>query len=271
MISIKKKIRLFFIWIFARKYFYKFNKLIYSLSLNSLGILNYENERLSGEYSFLDKLTKYLNKDAIILDVGANVGRYSNQIAKLKPEVKIYAFEPHPKTFKVLEKNAQLNGYTALQFGCGQETTKLKLYDYEEQDGSSHASLYKDVIQDIYDSKATEHIVDVINLDSFITEKDIKNVALLKIDVEGNEYAVLEGLRQSIKNDKIEIIHWEFNNMNVMSRTFFKDFYDYLNNYYIYRMLPQGLIYLSEYKPIFCEIYAFQNLVAIHKNSQFNP
>lgn len=244
---------------------------MYSLSLNSLGILNYENERLSGEYSFINKLTKYLNEDAVILDVGANVGRYSNQIAKLKPETKIYAFEPHPKTFKVLEKNARLNGYTALQFACGQKPTKLKLYDYDERDGSSHASLYKDVIQDFYNSNPTEHLVEAIDLDSFVAEKNIKNIALLKIDVEGNEYAVLQGLKRSVENDIIEIIHWEFNNMNVISRTFFKDFYDFLDNYHIYRMLPDSLIPLGDYKPMFCEIYAFQNIVAIHKNSQFNP
>ena len=244
---------------------------MYLLCLNNLGILNYENQRLSGEHSFLDKLTKYFEKDAIVFDVGANVGRYSNYIAKLKPETKIYAFEPHPKTFKVLEKNSQLNGYTALQFGCGHKPTKLKLYDYKERDGSSHASLYKDVIQDIHDGNPTEHIVDVIDLDSFVIEKNISNITLLKIDVEGNEYAVLKGLKQSIDNDKVEIIHWEFNNMNVISRTFFKDFYVFLSKYDIYRMLPHSLIPLGEYKPIFCEIYVFQNLVAIHKDSKFQP
>ncbi|MBE9046124.1 FkbM family methyltransferase [Pleurocapsales cyanobacterium LEGE 10410] len=267
----KNKIRLFLKWLLARKSFYKFNKFLYSLSLNSLGILNYENDLISGEASFVREISRFLDEDAVVFDVGANVGHYSNMLSELKPEIKIYAFEPHPLTFKSLEQNAQLNGYRAFQLGCGREKSQLKLYDYAEQDGSEHATFYKDVIRDIYASKPTEHSVEVIALDSFISEQNIARVALLKIDVEGNEYAVLQGLQRSLANGMIEIIHWEFNNMNVVSRTFFKDFYELLAAYQIYRMLPYGLIPLGEYNPMFCEIYAFQNLVAIHKDSQFRP
>lgn len=270
MKNLKSKIRPFLRWILARPIFYQFNKLMYSVSLNGLGIFNDKNDRTTGEYSFLIKTTKYFGKDAVVLDVGANIGRYSNQVKKLNPQTKIYAFEPHPITFKILEKNAQINGYYAFQVGCGREKAQLKLYDYEHQNGSSHASIFKDVIEDIHQSNSIEHIVDVIDLDSFLVEQNIKKVNLLKIDVEGNEYSVLQGLNKSIKNGLIDLIHFEFNAMNVISRTFMKDFYEILSDYRLCRMLPNGLIPLGEYNPLLCEIYAFQNIVAIHKNSEFN-
>jgi len=48
--------------IFARKFFIKFNKILYHLSLNEIGILNFQNSKISGEDIFL---RRYL-KDRII-------------------------------------------------------------------------------------------------------------------------------------------------------------------------------------------------------------
>lgn len=243
---------------------------MYLLSLNGLGILNYENDRISGEYSFLTKSTKYLGLNSVVFDIGANVGNYSNLIKELNPKIRVYAFEPHPITFNTLKKNAQIHDYYAFNLGCGKEKSKLQMYDYADNDGSSHASLFKDVIENIHQGDSIEHIVDVIELDDFLIEQNIERIDLIKIDVEGNEYNVIKGLHQSIKNGIVDIIHFEFNEMNVMSRTFFKDFYEILCDYQFFRMLPDGLVPLGEYNPLFCEIYAFQNIVAIHKNSEFN-
>ena len=267
----KRKIRHFSRWVLARSFFYKLNKFMFLLSLNNLGVLNYENDRISGEYSFLVKLTKTWGVDSIAIDVGANVGNYSNLIKKLTPNTKVYAFEPHPKTFKILENNAKINSYSAFNLGCGKEKSKLKLYDYENKDGSSHASVFKEVIENLVHSNSIAHIIDVIDLDSFLVEQNVKRVNLVKIDVEGNEYSVLEGLQDSIKSGMIDIIQFEFNQMNVVSRNFFRDFYEILCDYRLFRMLPDALVPLGEYNPVFCEIYAFQNIVAIHKSSEFNP
>lgn len=271
MKTIANNIKSFIKLILARKFFYKLNKFIYLVSLNGMGILNHENEYISGEHAFLVKVTKTFQEKPIILDVGANVGRYSNLLRKLSPQTIVYAFEPHPKTFEILKKNAETHGYNAFQFGCGNKKSKLKLYDYEHQDGSSHASLFNDVIEKIHHKNSVEHSVNIIDLDSFLLDKNIEKVNLIKIDVEGNEYSVLEGLNKSITKGMIELIHFEFNEMNVVSKSFFKDFYEILSDYQLFRMVSDGLVSLGEYDPIFCEIYGFQNIVAIHKSSDFNP
>ena len=85
---------------------------------------------------------------------------------------------------------------------------------------------------------------------------------LLKIDTEGHELEVLKGFEPYIRQNKVDLIHFEFNEMNVASRVFFKDFWEFLPNYDFYRMLQDGLIPIKNYNPVYCEIFAYQNIVA---------
>lgn len=91
---------------------------------------------------------------------------------------------------------------------------------------------------------------------------------MLKIDTEGNEFKVLLGCLEALKEKRINAIHIEFNEMNIVSKVSFKDFWDLLSDYNFYRILPGGgLLPIKNYSPIMCEIYAFQNIVAILKES----
>jgi FkbM family methyltransferase len=254
--------------LFLKRKFYSLHKFLFHLSARGLGILNFENDRLSGENNFLHSFVNIANKmPFVVIDVGANIGKYSNQIKILSPDVEIYAFEPHPKTFVQLQSSAALHGYTALNSACGDIPGNLKLYDYAgSQDGSQHASLYEDVIEKIHKSSSTFSDVQVIMLDNFIKERKINRIHLLKIDTEGNEMKVLMGAKEAISKRIIDIIHFEFNEMNVVSRVFFKDFYDFLDEYIFYRMLPDGLVPLERYNPLLSEIFAYQNIIAIRKD-----
>lgn len=87
---------------------------------------------------------------------------------------------------------------------------------------------------------------------------------LLKIDTEGNELAVLHGAQNALKNGKIEMVHFEFNEMNVISRVFFRDFWNLLHplGFQFYRLLPNSAFEITRYSPVDCEIFAFQNIIA---------
>lgn len=255
--------------LFVKRRFYKFNKLIFNLSLRGLGVLNFENDKLSGEDHFLCDFSKSA-RQLLVLDVGASVGNYSNRVRELSPDATIYAFEPHPKSFAQLQHEASKYGYTALNLACGRMTGRAKLYDYEgNREGSQHASLHKDVIETIHESRAIAWDIQVTTLDHFMEEEGIRKVHLLKIDTEGNELNVLLGAKKSIEKGIIDVIHFEFNQMNVISRVFFKDFYDVLPRYTFYRMLPDGLVPLGTYSPLSCEVFAYQNIVAIRKGCRF--
>lgn len=128
--------------------------------------------------------------------------------------------------------------------------------------------MYKEVIEGIHKSRAVKHDIKVIRLDNFLEEHSIDSIDLLKIDTEGNELNALKGLGNWISQGKIKAIHFEFNEMNVISRSFFKDFWDILPNYYFFRMVRDGLVPIEQYNPVDCEIYAFQNIVALIKNQE---
>ena len=256
-------------FLFGRKVFYKLNKFLYLCSLKGMGILNFETNRLSGEAAFIKK---YLlgKKELIIFDVGANVGEYSKYIYSINPEVVIHAFEPHPQTFKKLLSNISSSQFHPNNFAVGNHVGQLSLYDYKDNDGSSHASLYKEVIEKIHKAQTTEHIVNVITLDFYLKKNKIEKIDLLKIDTEGNELNVIKGLEGYLSKRMVKVIHFEFNEMNVTSNTYFRDFWDILSEYDLFRMLPNELVKIATYSPVFCEIFAYQNLVAILKDEKLS-
>jgi FkbM family methyltransferase len=256
-------IKRIYVFIFAREYFFTFNTILHNLSLNGLGILNYENDSVSGEKKFIEFLTtNNLLSTGVILDVGANIGDYSIMLRKNRIEIPIYAFEPHPITFENLKISSSRFEFHSIPKGLGEINTHVKIYDYSEQVGSQHASIYKDVIEVIHNSPSKEFEIELITIDSFISENNIEQIALLKIDTEGNEKNVLEGAKNAIQNKKIQVIQIEFNEMNVVSRTFFKDILDLLPGYTFYRLLPDGMKPLGNYSSLRHEIFAFQNIVA---------
>lgn len=265
LIGISKYMHLIYAYLFSVPLLFRINRLLFSLSLRGLGVLNYETKYLSGE---LNWLKKYLSifKEPVIFDVGANVGNYSNDILKMFPHSKIYAFEPHPQNFLKLEK---LVGESASVFknALGDKFEQIKLYDYEERDGSCHASLYQEVIEDIHHKKSVSHTVDVITVDQFCLENNVHSIDLLKIDTEGNELKCLMGARQLLRDGKINAVQFEFNEMNIISHSTFKDFWDLLDNFDFYRLLPGGkLLPIRKYSPVICEIYAYQNIVALKRS-----
>lgn len=247
--------------LFARKVFYKFNKLLYQLSLRGIGVLNYATDKQSGEEHFIKHHVSKISK-GIVLDVGANVGGYAKLIKKFNQNIDIHAFEPHPATYQKLIKNIDRLDIKTYNVGVGFSEGVLNLYDYAEEDGSEHASLYKDVIEQIHKGQTIAHEVRIISLDAFAAEHKIDRVGLLKIDTEGHELEVLKGFEHFIRDNKVDLIHFEFNEMNIASKVCFKDFWELLSNYDFYRMLPDGLVPIRHYSPVFCEIFAYQNIVA---------
>lgn len=255
---------------FCRRRYYKLNRFLYHLGLRGMGVLNYQSAISSGEYAFMVGLKKmYMRSNLIVFDVGANKGDYSIAIKNEFPLAHIYAFEPHPKTFNELVSASNMYGFKAYNYGLGDKAEQLLLYDHksDEMQGTQHASIYLEVIEGFHKGNAQQFMVGINTLDKFIEYNKINKIDLLKVDTEGNELNVLKGAEVALRSNIIDIIHFEFNGLNVISRVFMKDFFDILNNYKFYRMLSDGLIPL-EYDYLTCEIFAFQNIIAIRNSSE---
>jgi FkbM family methyltransferase len=242
------------------------NYLLYQLSLRGMGILNYQDLEVSGEATFIDQVVGELPSPTVF-DVGANEGDYASAIRRANHGARIYAFEPHPGTFERLKQQAQQNDFHAVQTACGSEEVILTLYDYE-MEGASHASAVDGVIGDVHQQEEIAIEVPVTTIDAFARSRGIDSIDLLKVDTEGYELEVFKGAQSMIEQGIIKCIQLEFNEMNVQSRTFARDFVELLDDFRFFRTLPGGLVELGKYHPLKYEIFAFQNLTAVHKKAQ---
>lgn len=255
--------------LFAHERWYRLNLFVHELSLHGLGILNYEDDAVSGELHFIKRALAgggSEKREQVVLDVGANEGNYSTRVKQISANARVFAFEPHPVTYKRTAAAASKHDFVAINAGCGETNGKSLLYDYDgEKGGSQHASLFRNVIEGIHRSSAVAHEIEVTTIDSFLEQRGIPVVRLLKIDTEGNEAGVLRGAKESLGAGKIELVQFEFNEMHVASRTFFKDFVELLAGYRLYRILPDGCVPLR-YRAVTCEIFAYQNILAVRND-----
>ncbi len=248
------------------KYFRHGNKLM----LRGLGVLNADGNDVTGEEWLLEHLSK--SDICTVVDVGANVSVYGYD--KLPKHVKYIAFEPNPETFVLLQKKQYPSRVRLHQLAVGNDEKQIKLYDFADdselkatQPTATLASVNRQVIEQFHHQKAKSYEVRQVTLDSFLKKQKVTKVDLLKIDVEGYELAVLQGANKLIAEQKIDLIQFEFNEMHVYHRVFFKDFIDLLPDYTFYRLGPNGLLPLPKYRPLTHELFAFQNILAVSKRS----
>ena len=136
------------------------------------------------EIEYLNEISK--NQNSIFLDIGANMGYYSIMASDFGFD-KIYAFEPLPKMIKRMSKNIKINNLENLieiiPFALGNLKKKVDIYEGVENLGGSS------IIN--YNKSNNKSEVNMITLNDFISQKSIKNICALKIDVEGFEDRVL--------------------------------------------------------------------------------
>lgn len=152
-----------------------------------------------------DSFLENISLGDTVIDLGANIGEFSLIAAKkVGPSGRIIAVEPLAETLISLKKNMDLNGfqnYSILECAVGNKLGKMSLYKKSE---SATMGLL-DPVKGVENMVETNQI-DVKTIDSIITKEKIKKVGMLKIDVEGFEYEVLCGCKDSFKQNKIKKI-----------------------------------------------------------------
>ena len=234
------------------------------------GIMNWESFELSGESFLVNNFLKKQigeNSTPIFFDIGANNGNYSLLMNKAFQNAKIYAFEPLKVSYKTLtERTNHINNINCFNIGFGSKREKIEIYT--NPNISSLSSIYGEVFENIHDhlnQEVHKEFIEIQRLDDFCINNKIDRIHFLKIDTEGHEYEIFKGCKEFIDNKMIDIIQFEFNEMNVISRVFFKDFFMLLNtNYKLFRLHPQKLEEIKKYDTRH-EIFKFQNIIAIKR------
>jgi FkbM family methyltransferase len=157
------------------------------------------------------RLTDIVRLGKDFVDIGANIGYFAVNVATLlhNSGARVYAFEPNPKIFALLQRNDQINWSIAPiqlhQMALGAEPGTLRLSVPNKQ--ASNASLLDRPMRP--DVELETYEVEVRRLDDLDIEP--ARVGLMKIDVEGAEALVLRGGQRFIDaNPDIDIImEWD--------------------------------------------------------------
>jgi len=236
---------------------------VHSLSIvfmNFWGGAHFED---SGELWVIENMVKQNDQNEItVFDVGANQGFYALALQRiLGSNADIFCFEPSESTYKELQNNvAAKTNIKIFNFGFSDKQEQLVLYSTKASNGLG--SIYGD--NPLTEFKHQE-VISLNMLDVFCQSNHIQVIDFLKIDVEGHEYKVLLGSIEMLKQGKIKAIQFEIGECNIVSRTFFRDFYELLKDQYrIYRVLPNGVREIKTYKTI-DEIFVCVNYIAIKK------
>jgi FkbM family methyltransferase len=170
----------------------------------------------NGERALLQSLSG--EEVGTIFDVGANVGDWSNDCAKIFRNASIHSFEPVPRTYDVLAANT-----------AGQTRISCHPFGLSDSEGTAEFTYYgpensflSTMVAPIHDHlKSSRVSIRLRRGDDVIRELAVPRIDLLKIDVEGMEYEVLEGLGETLSGGRIGFIQFE----KQPGRRLLKDYY----------------------------------------------
>lgn len=147
-----------------------------------------------------------------IYDVGANVGDTVRIFHHIFPSAVIHAFEPNPTVFNKLKTRHGHNQSIVLNnVGVGNLEGNLTLNRHTNS-GATSFKQPNAKTNPLYNSKIIDKIdVPVITLKSYVDNLKPHSIDLLKIDVEGFEMEVLEGISEDILEKRVKMIFIEAN------------------------------------------------------------
>lgn len=135
-----------------------------------------------------------------VLEVGANIGYYALMEAKIVGnQGKVFAFEPSPYNFNLLQANIELNGYRNIETfpkAIGDKEGRAMFYVAGRSNLSGFikrddmASMYRGGKEDVVE-------VEVVRLDNFLRDK---KVDFIRMDVEGFETEILKGMEKTLSS-----------------------------------------------------------------------
>lgn len=195
--------------IYIPKYDYKFDCPLNMIDYMSL---------ISREELVLKKFNP--DEGDVVLDIGANLGRYTVIAAKkVKQKGKVISIEANPVVYDLLAKNIELNELTnVVSLNCAvySEKTQIKFFINKDLKNNQYGTINPDIGN--FGSKGLEQFVNVAanTVDSILTENNIRSeeVKWMKIDVEGAEFEVIKGSQVLLSNAKNLTIIVEIHNLS---------------------------------------------------------
>jgi FkbM family methyltransferase len=142
-------------------------------------------------------------EDAVILDIGANHGRYTVEMGKMRNR-KVYAFEPEPKNLVKLRAaiaKSECKDYDNIEVHALALSNKVGIAKLMIQPSNPGGHSIAPALDGMKWKHKLSNSVDVaaITLDKWIEENNITRLDGIKVDVEAHEVEVIEGAQETLK------------------------------------------------------------------------
>ena len=189
--------------------------------------ISYLFSSVSDEKRLLKEFFK--NKEINYVDIGANVGNYLEFIKKNFKIKKAYCFEPISDLHSLLINKNKNNNFKFFNYALSNQVKNKKFYVYEIP---SQSSFYKQ--KETYSS--IQKIKKTLNIKTYVFDKIFdKNLKIdfCKIDAQGEDYKILQGMKQNLKKGNIKLLKVEicFPGMHRNVIGSYLDILNYLNKF----------------------------------------
>lgn len=175
--------------------------------------------RFSSEKDVINDILQELDSDDVFYDVGANTGLYTLFTAKNCS--KVVSFEPYPPNYELLKKDISKNSIS-----------NIEIYEIALSDSNGTISFDQPVEDDVgYGSssivdKDTNNSIEAPTRtgDDLISEDSLPTPNIVKIDVEGSEPLVIDGLEDTLSDSDCRLVYCEVHIKEVDHRPSIYDF-----------------------------------------------
>jgi FkbM family methyltransferase len=170
--------------------------------------------KLSKNTSVIDLIKNFNYDIKTIIEIGASNGRYTKILKNKFPKSFIFCIEAN-KDLKdnFLKNTINCKNVSLEAIGIGSKNEIKTFYKNNDSDTNSLLKPLRNVdskIDKFFIPKSTEKIK-VTTIDDFCKSKNIKQIDLLKIDIQGGELEALKGSINLLKNKLIKVIYLEVN------------------------------------------------------------
>jgi len=150
----------------------------------------------------VELLAQQLTPHDVFVDVGANIGYFTVVLGVCMPGIKLVAFEMGHENFRILERNIELNGLTDVQTFEGAVSDRSGTLFHQD---SAVGNAVLKIMEENMGNNPDVVSVKSVSLDDFFAAKTEKPT-FIKIDVEGAEMKVLQGMSGLLKNNSLKLL-----------------------------------------------------------------
>lgn len=185
------------------------------------------------DYGFFDIADKLLANGGVYFDIGANFGFHTFGLEKFKSSIcEIHMFEPNPICCRSIRFSLEVQRVSSRYLVEAGLSDATGIANLRFCSGTTSQGYIRELG---HGEKGQDVAIDLLTLDTYCHERDIKHIKLIKMDIEGNEWHALQGAAGMFTASLVDFCYFEVNQIALERRgVSLKTLFDFfLNNGYV--------------------------------------